>query len=149
MGIGRKAGKRASGRSHEGCSARQSPVSKRSSLRVFRPRRPSLPPFERWLIFPFRRAHSTRRPAAPVLQSTSVQSPTGHPSGFPSGTPAYPHTNTRHPGCDTSCPTGRGLLIPAGWLVTGAEGEGQQDETNYEQETPVVYVLLQRCLQET
>ena len=111
-GIGGRVGKRVSERSPEGCSAQRSHASRKSSLRVFHPRRLPRRPFERWLTSLFRRAHSARRRAAPVLQLTTVQSPTKHPSGFPSGTLAYSRTNIRHPGCNTSCPERRGLPIP-------------------------------------
>ena len=136
--TGRQVGKRVSGRSPEGCFAQQRFASKRSPPRVSRPRRRSPPPFEQWLIFPFRRAHSTRRRVAPVLRSTSIQYPTGRPSEFPSDTPACPRTDVRHRGRDTSGREGQDPLIPIYLSVTKPGGKGQQNGTNYKHATPEV-----------
>ena len=147
--IGRQVGKRVSEKSPGDCTVWQILSSRRSSLRVFRPRRPPRPPFERWSIFPSRQAHSARRHAVPVLQLTTVQSPTEHPSEFPSDTLACSRTNIRHQGCDTSYPGGRGPSTPIYLSATKRARNKSLDGTHDEQATLVIYVLLQRCLQET
>ena len=118
LDIGGQVGRRVSGRFPGGCSYQRDLASKRSSLRVFRPRRPSRLPPERWSTFLSRQACSARRYAVPVRQPTSVRFPISHPCEFPSGTPACSYTNTQRSGCNMSCPGAQGPPIPTRWSVT-------------------------------
>ena len=124
--TGRRAGKRALGRSPGDCSGLRSLVSRRSWPQAFHRQRPFRRTFGQWLIFPFQPGHSARRCAAPVHLSTNVRSLGGHPSSFPLGTLVCSHCGTRHPRYDGSCREGRGPPAPTHRLAGKDKRQGGQ-----------------------